>query len=113
KQQSAEQQVSTHQQLSLFIRTRVGTFTCTPTLAELAAGYEPGYEPSVSSLIGLPRRDRGNAEGREALGKAIAELRATGCLVPDGSTANGVGERLVVDPLPAQDALLLPRPRHF
>ncbi|MEU3997987.1 ATP-binding protein, partial [Streptomyces fungicidicus] len=33
KQQSAEQQVSTHQQLSLFIRTRVGTFTCTPTLA--------------------------------------------------------------------------------
>ncbi|MFF3784054.1 hypothetical protein, partial [Streptomyces sp. NPDC001933] len=31
KQQSAEQQVSTHQQLSLFIRTRVGTFTCTPT----------------------------------------------------------------------------------
>lgn len=89
------------------------TWRARGVLAELAAGYEPGYEPSVSALIGLPRRNRGNAEGRDALGKAIAELRATGYLVPDGSTANGVGERLVVDLSPAQDALLLPEPRHF
>ncbi|MFD6656120.1 hypothetical protein ACFWEB_13345 [Streptomyces parvus] len=31
KQQSVEQQVSTHQQLALFIRTELGTFVCTPT----------------------------------------------------------------------------------
>ncbi|MFE2337337.1 hypothetical protein [Streptomyces coelicoflavus] len=98
---------------SYAIRDMRLTWRARGVLAELAAGYEPGYEPSVSSLIGLPRSSRGNAEGREALGKAIAELRATGYLTPDGSSTSGVGERLVVDLSPAQDALLLPRPCHF
>ncbi|MFD4347535.1 hypothetical protein ACFWQ6_22200 [Streptomyces coelicoflavus] len=64
-------------------------------------------------LIGLSRR-RGNAEGREAFGKALADLRATGYLIPDGSTTSGVGERLVLDPFtrpgrsaPAQTASFL------
>lgn len=50
QQQRAEQQVPPHQQLSLFIRTRLGTFTCTPT---------PGLRrrPALTAAAVMPASD--------------------------------------------------------
>lgn len=77
-------------------------------LAELATGYLPGQEPTISELISLTRDERGPvAEGRAAFRKAIGELRGLGYLTPDKSTVSGVGERLVVDLAPAAGAHLL------
>ncbi|MFI0742659.1 hypothetical protein ACH4PU_31950 [Streptomyces sp. NPDC021100] len=85
------------------------TWRARGVLAELATGYDPGQGPTVSELVSLTRKERLAAEGREAFGKAVGELRSLGYLVPDASTASGVGERLVVDLSPAADAhLVLP-----
>ncbi|MFB7090936.1 hypothetical protein [Streptomyces sp. NPDC056296] len=78
-------------------------------LAELATGYTPGQEPTVSELISLTRAERLAAEGRDAFRKAVGELRSLGYLTPDATTASGVGERLVVDLAPAADARLIPQ----
>lgn len=84
------------------------TWRARGVLAEIAVGYQPGQAPSVSSLASLNRADRGQAEGREAFRRAVAELRAVGYLVPDPDGASsGVGERLVIDLAPAGEALLL------
>ncbi|MFJ3934566.1 MULTISPECIES: hypothetical protein [unclassified Streptomyces] len=78
-------------------------------LAELATGYIPGQEPTVSELISLTRDERLAAEGRDAFRKAVGELRSIGYLTPDRATASGVGERLVVDLAPATGARLIPQ----
>ncbi|MFF3558229.1 hypothetical protein ACFYXL_33000 [Streptomyces tsukubensis] len=74
----------------------------------LASGYPAGQEPRMGELTSLTRDERGPApEGRGAFSKAVAELRALGYLTPDGTTATGVGERLVVDLTPATAAHLV------
>ncbi|MEW2067748.1 hypothetical protein [Streptomyces sp. NPDC007346] len=78
-------------------------------LAELAVGYTPGQEPTISELVSLTRDERLAAEGREAFRKAVGELRSLRYLSPDATTASGVGERLVVDLAPAAEACLIPR----
>ncbi|MGK5549326.1 hypothetical protein ACSNOH_32065 [Streptomyces sp. URMC 127] len=85
------------------------TWRARGVLAELATGYTPGQEPTISELTSLTRDQRLAAEGREAFRKAVGELRALGYLTPDASTVSGVGERLVVDLAPAADARLIPR----
>ncbi|MEV8311985.1 hypothetical protein AB0P36_32880 [Streptomyces flavidovirens] len=85
------------------------TWRARGVLAELAAGYQPGHEPRMNELAGLSRAERGNAEGREAFRKAVAELRQFSYLVPDGFSPTGVGERLVVDLAPAKAAQLIPQ----
>ncbi len=80
-------------------------------LAELAVGYAPGQEPTISELVSLTREERLAAEGREAFRTAIGELRGLGYLSPDAFTASGVGERLVVDLAPAAEAWLIPQHR--
>ncbi|MEV4943242.1 hypothetical protein [Streptomyces zaomyceticus] len=80
------------------------TWRARGVLAELAFGYHPGQEPTISELTSLTRTERHAAEGREAFKKAVAELRALGYLKPDGSSKTGVGERLVVDLAPAAGA---------
>ncbi|MFE2977341.1 hypothetical protein [Streptomyces sp. NPDC059258] len=79
-------------------------------LADLAAGYSPGQAPTISELVYLTRDERVAAEGRAAFRKAVGELRGLGYLAPDGTTASGVGERLVVDLAPAAEACLIPHP---
>jgi hypothetical protein len=78
-------------------------------LAELATGYTPGQEPTISELVSLTRDERLAAEGRDAFRKAVGELRALGYLSLDATTASGVGERLVVDLAPAAGARLIPQ----
>ncbi|MFH8477049.1 hypothetical protein [Streptomyces sp. NPDC018000] len=73
------------------------TWRARGVLAELATGYLPGQEPTISDLASFTRNERGAAEGRDAYRKAVGELRAVGYLTPDATTASGVGERLVVD----------------
>ncbi|KNB53581.1 hypothetical protein [Streptomyces caatingaensis] len=87
------------------------TWRARGVLAELAIGYTPGQEPTISELVSLTREERLAAEGREAFRKAVGELRTLGYLTPDATTASGVGERLVVDLAPAADARLIP-PRY-
>ncbi len=84
------------------------TWRARGVLAELATGYAPGQEPTISELVSLTRTERLAAEGREAFRKAVGELRSLGYLAPDATTASGVGERLVVDLAPAADARLVP-----
>ncbi|MFH8588604.1 hypothetical protein ACH4GP_30155 [Streptomyces celluloflavus] len=86
------------------------TWRARGVLAELATGYHPGQEPTVSELTYLTRDERLAAEGREAFRKAVGELRSLGYLTPDATTATGVGERLVVDLAPAADAHLIRHP---
>jgi hypothetical protein len=85
------------------------TWRARGVLAELATGYIPGQEPTVSELVSLTRDERLAAEGRDAFRKAVGELRSLGYLTPDATTASGVGERLVVDLAPASDARLIPQ----
>jgi hypothetical protein len=85
------------------------TWRARGVLAELATGYLPGQEPTVSELASLTRRERLAAEGREAFRKAIGELRNLGYLSLDATTVSGVGERLVVDLAPAAGAGMIPR----
>ncbi|MFD0266557.1 hypothetical protein ACFVGY_08170 [Streptomyces sp. NPDC127106] len=87
------------------------TWRARGVLAELAVGYAPGQEPTISELVSLTRDERLAAEGREAFRKAVGELRSLGYLCPDATTASGVGERLVVDLAPAAEARLIPQ-RH-
>ncbi|WP_030019415.1 hypothetical protein [Streptomyces monomycini] len=84
------------------------TWRARGVLAELATGYPPGQEPTISELVSLTRKERLAAEGRDAFRKAIGELRSLGYLTPDATTTSGVGERLVVDLAPAADARLVP-----
>ncbi|WP_031186726.1 hypothetical protein, partial [Streptomyces sp. NRRL S-1896] len=77
--------------------------------AELATGYTPGQEPTVTELVSLTRDELLAAEGRDAFRKAVGELRSLGYLSPDATTASGVGERLVVDLAPAAAARLIPQ----
>ncbi|WP_432127491.1 hypothetical protein [Streptomyces sp. bgisy082] len=86
------------------------TWRARGVLAELALGYTPGQQPTIRELTSLNRSERRAAEGREAFGKAVAELRALGYLKPDGTSKTGVGERLVIDLVPAADAHLLADP---
>ncbi|MDX2843633.1 hypothetical protein PV377_32625, partial [Streptomyces ipomoeae] len=83
------------------------TWRARGVLAELATGYTPGQEPTVSELVSLTRDERLAAEGRDAFRKAIGELRSLGYLSPDATTASGVGERLVVDLAPAAGARMI------
>ncbi|MFJ1844997.1 MULTISPECIES: hypothetical protein [unclassified Streptomyces] len=83
------------------------TWRARGVLAELATGYTPGQEPTVSDLVSLTRDERLAAEGRDAFRKAVGELRSLGHLTPDATAASGVGERLVVDLAPAADAHLI------
>ncbi|MFD4860699.1 hypothetical protein [Streptomyces atratus] len=83
------------------------TWRARGVLAELATGYNPGQEPTVSELVSLTRDEHLAAEGRDAFRKAVGELRSLGYLTPDATTASGVGERLVVDLAPAADAHLI------
>ncbi|WP_445398797.1 hypothetical protein ACSMX9_00065 [Streptomyces sp. LE64] len=85
------------------------TWRARGVLAELATGYLPGQEPTVSELASLTRGERFAAEGREAFRKAIGELRSLGYLSLDATTVSGVGERLVVDLAPAAGARMIPR----
>ncbi|OKJ92679.1 hypothetical protein AMK26_34525 [Streptomyces sp. CB03234] len=85
------------------------TWRARGVLAELATGYTPGQEPTVSELVSLTRDERLAAEGRDAFRKAVGELRSLGYLSPDATTTSGVGERLVVDLAPAADARLIPQ----
>ncbi|KOU08305.1 hypothetical protein ADK86_04135 [Streptomyces sp. NRRL F-5755] len=85
------------------------TWRARGVLAELATGYTPGQEPTVSELVSLTRAERLAAEGRDAFRKAVGELRSLGYLSPDATTASGVGERLVVDLAPAAAARLIPQ----
>ncbi|MEV3875161.1 hypothetical protein [Streptomyces sp. NPDC049906] len=85
------------------------TWRARGVLAELATGYLPGHEPTVSELASLTRGERLAAEGREAFRKAIGELRSLGYLSLDATTVSGVGERLVVDLGPAAGARMIPR----
>ncbi|KRV48582.1 hypothetical protein AQ490_24580 [Wenjunlia vitaminophila] len=87
------------------------TWRARGVLAELATGYTPGQEPTVSELVSLTRDERLAAEGREAFRKAVRELRSLGYLSPEATTPSGVGERLVVDLAPAAAARMIPR-RH-
>ncbi|MFJ5726190.1 hypothetical protein [Streptomyces sp. NPDC093149] len=99
---------------ALFARVMRGmrpTWRARGVLAELATGYNPGQEATISELVSLTRDERLAAEGREAFRKAVGEPRSLGCLTPDATTASGVGERLVVDLAPAVDAHLI-RQRH-
>ncbi|MEU8764707.1 hypothetical protein [Streptomyces sp. NPDC048659] len=84
------------------------TWRARGVLAELTTGYVPGQGPAMRELASLTRAERGAvAEGREAFAKAVAELRTLGYLAPDGTTATGVGEHLVVNLAPAADARLV------
>ncbi|WP_367141106.1 MULTISPECIES: hypothetical protein [Streptomyces] len=83
------------------------TWRARGVLAELATGYTPGDEPTISELTSLTRNERLAAEGRDAFRKAVGELRTLGYLTPDTTTVSGVGERLVVDLAPAADARLV------
>ncbi|MCT2588350.1 hypothetical protein LHJ74_00030 [Streptomyces sp. N2-109] len=85
------------------------TWRARGVLAELAVGYTPGQEPTISELVSLTRDERLAAEGRDAFRKAVGELRSLGYLSPDATTASGVGERLVVDLAPAAAARLIPQ----
>ncbi|MEU6016784.1 hypothetical protein ABZ826_22840 [Streptomyces sp. NPDC047515] len=85
------------------------TWRARGVLAELATGYAPGQEPTVSELVSLTRDERLAAEGRDAFRKAVSELRSLGYLTPEATTVSGVGERLVVDLAPAADARLIPQ----
>ncbi|MGW0365828.1 hypothetical protein [Streptomyces sp. NPDC002990] len=85
------------------------TWRARGVLAELATGYNPGQEPTITELVHLNRDERAAAEGREAFRKAVGELRTLGCLTPDSTTASGVGERLVVDLAPSAGAHLIPQ----
>ncbi|MFF3751401.1 hypothetical protein ACFYYH_13195 [Streptomyces sp. NPDC002018] len=85
------------------------TWRARGVLAELATGYTPGQEPTVSELVSPTRDERLAAEGRDAFRKAVGELRSLGYLSPDATTASGVGERLVVDLAPAAAARLIPQ----
>ncbi|CAM5588473.1 hypothetical protein ACIPPN_28885 [Streptomyces diastaticus] len=85
------------------------TWRARGVLAELATGYTPGQEPTVSELVSLTRDERLAAEGRDAFRKAVGGLRALGYLTPDATTASAVGERLVVDLAPAAAARLIPQ----
>jgi hypothetical protein len=85
------------------------TWRARGVLAELATGYTPGQEPTVSELVSLTRDERLAAEGRDAFRKAVGELRSLGYLSPDATTVSGVGERLVVDLAPAAGARLIPQ----
>ncbi|KAF0646858.1 MULTISPECIES: hypothetical protein [Streptomyces] len=85
------------------------TWRARGVLAELATGYTPGQEPTVTELVSLTRDERLAAEGRDAFRKAVGELRSLGYLSPDATTASGVGERLVVDLAPAAAARLIPQ----
>ncbi|MEW1615675.1 MULTISPECIES: hypothetical protein [unclassified Streptomyces] len=79
-------------------------------LAELATGYSPGQEPTISELASLTREECLTAEGREAFRKAVSALRAPGCPTPDAATTRtSVGEGLVVDFRPAVGARLIPQ----
>ncbi|MEV6164190.1 hypothetical protein AB0L71_20070 [Streptomyces sp. NPDC052052] len=86
------------------------TWRARGVLAELATGYAPGQAPTITDLVYLTRDERLAAEGRVAYRTAVRELRSIGYLRPDGTTASGVGERLVVDLTPAADACLIPHP---
>ncbi|MEU2873056.1 hypothetical protein ABZ769_28300 [Streptomyces olivoreticuli] len=83
------------------------TWRARGVLAELATGYTPGQEPTVSELASLTRDERLAAEGRDAFRKAVSELRSLGYLTPDTTTVSGVGERLVVDLTQATGAHLI------
>ncbi|MFF1649871.1 hypothetical protein [Streptomyces sp. NPDC058240] len=83
------------------------TWRARGVLAELATGYLPGQEPTISELVSLTRNERGAAEGRDAYRKAVGELRTVGYLTPGATSASGVGERLVVDLAPATGAQLI------
>ncbi|MFF7365455.1 hypothetical protein [Streptomyces sp. NPDC008125] len=83
------------------------TWRARGVLAELATGYTPGDMPGIRELTSLTRQERLAAEGREAFGKAVRELRAVGYLVPTATTRTGVGERLAVNLTPAANAHLV------
>ncbi|MFE0203929.1 hypothetical protein [Streptomyces sp. NPDC058985] len=85
------------------------TWRARGTPAELATGYTPGQEPTVSELVSLTRDERLVTEGRDAVHKAVGELRSLGCLSTDAATASGVSERLVVGLAPAAGARLIPQ----
>ncbi|MGW2210754.1 hypothetical protein [Streptomyces sp. NPDC001781] len=77
------------------------TWRARGVLAELTTGYTDDDRPLMHQLSSLTRAERLAAEGREAFGKAVAELRALGYLTPEN---DGVGERLLVNLDAAKDA---------
>lgn len=71
------------------------TWRARGVLAELATGYLPGQESTITELVSLTRKERVAAEGRDAFRKAVDELRSHGYLSTSTHSSSAVGERLV------------------
>ncbi|MER5887012.1 hypothetical protein ABT160_24575 [Streptomyces sp. NPDC001941] len=81
------------------------TWRARGVLAELTVGYADDDRPLMHQLTSLSRPERLAAEGREAFGKAVSELRALRYLIPE---SEGIAERLVVNLDAAKDAQPVP-----